>query len=164
MKRSLALVLCAVLIILMSGCQSDERSGVTFYYCRDPQSYQYFTADGVIQAEIRDLVGHTGDLKYMVGLYLAGSLEEGMAIPFNKSTKLLSVQEDDTSVLIELSDHTKVLTDSEFSLACAALSLTCMDFTGCSDITIISGDRSITMNADSIILSDILPQQETTGG
>jgi len=164
MKRILCFLLSVLVIFSLSGCHSSERSGVSFYYCRDPELYQYFDPEAVIQSETRDLVGHMGDLKYMVGLYLAGPLEEGMAIPFSKSTKLLSVQKDGDSILIELSDHTKALTDSEFSLACAALTMTCMDFTTCSEVTILSGERSITMNAGNIVLSDSLPQQETTGG
>lgn len=152
------------MIFLLNGCGSGEQNTVSFYYCRDPAQYQYFEKDGVIQSEQRDLLGHRDDLRYMVGLYLAGPMNEGLVIPFSKSTKLLSVRKEDSSILIELSDHSKVLTDSEFTLACAALTMTCMEFTECSNVTIASGGRSITMNADSIILSDILPQQETTGG
>ena len=164
MKRLFFILLCSLMVLSLMGCGSADTGTVSFYYCRDPEQYQYFESDSVIQAERRDLIGHQGDLKYMVGLYLAGPMEEGMAIPFSKSTKLLSVQQNCQSILIELSDHTNILTDSEFSLACAALAMTCMDFTDCEDVTISSGNRSITLQADDIILSDNLPQQETTGG
>ena len=164
MKRLFFILLCSLMVLSLMGCGSADTGTVSFYYCRDPEQYQYFESDSVIQAERRDLIGHQGDLKYMVGLYLAGPMEEGMAIPFSKSTKLLSVQQNGQSILIELSDHTNILTDSEFSLACAALAMTCMDFTDCEDVTISSGSRSITLQADDIILSDNLPQQETTGG
>jgi len=164
MKQLAAALLCCLMALSLLGCRSADTGTVSFYYYRDPEQYQYFESDSVIHAESRDLVGHLGDLKYMVGLYLAGSMEEGMAIPFSRSTKLLSVQQTEGSILIELSDHTKILTDSEFSLACAALAMTCMDFTDCKNVTISSGNRSITLQADDIILSDNLPQQETTGG
>lgn len=164
MKQCFSILLCIILIFSLIGCTSQDSSSVTFYYCRDPEQYQYFESDSVISAEHRDLIGHTGDLKYMVGLYLAGPLGEGMTVPFSKSTKLLSVEQHGDTVQIELSDHTMVLTDSEFSLACAALSMTCMEFINCREVTISSGNRSITMHTDSIILSDTLPEEETTGG
>lgn len=164
MKKIFSVLLCCFMILALVGCHSSDTGAVSFYYCREPDQYQYFESGSVIQVEYRDLIGHQGDLKYMVGLYLAGSMEEGMAIPFSKSTKLLSVQQTGHSILIELSDHTTVLTDSEFSLACAALAMTCMDFMDCEDVTISSGNRSITLQADNMILSDNLPQQETNGG
>ena len=164
MKQIAIRLICCLMTLMLLGCQSAETGTVSFYYCRDPEQYQYFESDSVIHAELRDLLGHAGDLKYMVGLYLAGPMEEGMAVPFSKSTKLLSVQQDNGSILIELSDHTKVLTDSEFSLACAALAMTCMDFTDCDAVSISSGTRSITLTAENIVLYDDLPHQDTTGG
>lgn len=162
MKHILSILL--LVSILLSGCSTQDSNAVLFYYCRDPQQYQYFEPDAVIRSEARDLLGHRNDLKYMLGLYLAGPLEEDLVIPCAKSTRLLSVTNDGGRILIELSDHNNNLTDSEFSLACACLALTCMDFTQCGDVTITSGERSVTMNSESIILADILPQQETTGG
>ena len=164
MKRIISTLFCCLIVSVLLGCHSADSGSVSFYYCRDPEQYQYFESDSVIQAESRDLVGHLGDLKYMVGLYLTGPIEEGMAIPFSKSTKLLSVEQDGEHVFVELSDHTRALTDSEFSLACAALAMTCMDFTDCEEVTISSGSRSITLNTGTIVLSDNIPQQETTGG
>lgn len=164
MKRFISLFISLLITVTLAGCHSSASDTVSFYYCQDPQQHQYFDSDSIIQAEHRDLMGHQGDIKYMVGLYLAGPIDEGMAVPFTKSTKLLSAQLSDRKVLIELSDHTRSLTDSEFSLSCAALAMTCMDFIDCTNVTIISANRSITMNADSILLSDALPTQETNGG
>ena len=164
MNRIRAIVLCCLLALSLLGCHSADTGTVSFYYCRDPEQYQYFEANSVIQPERRELIGHMDDLNYMVGLYLAGPMEEGMAVPFSKSTKLLSVEQTENSILVVLSDHTKALTDSEYSLACAALAMTCMDFTDAEKVTISSGSRSITLTAEDIVLSDLLPQQETTGG
>ena len=164
MKRHICLLLLFTIIFSLFACDSGEQNSVSFYYCRDAAQYQYFEDNAVVCAEQRDLQGHRDDLRYMVGLYLAGPMTEGLITPFSKSTKLLSVQKEEDQILIELSDHSKILTDSEFTLACAALTMTCMDFTECRKVSISSGGRSVTMNADSIILSDILPQQEITGG
>lgn len=164
MKQILCLLLPLLSLFCLAGCDSADNNTVLFYYSRSPELYQYFEEDSVIHAEQRDLTGHRNDLRYMLGLYLAGPLEEELTTPFTKSTRLISVEQKDNAVFIELSDHTSSMTDSEFSLACACLTLTCLHFTQCDAINITSGDRSITMNGDSIVLYDSLPQQEPTGG
>ena len=163
MKKCILAFLAAI-ILLLAGCSSGQRDGTLFYYCRDPEQYRYFEEDGVIHPESRDLMNHRNDLRYMVSLYLAGPMEEGVASPFTKATKLISAELREDVVYIELSGHNKILTDSEFSLACACLTLTCMDYMPCQAVSITSGDRNITMDAQSILIYDILPQQETTGG
>ena len=53
MKRILWVMIFVFLLISLSACQPSDPDGVTFYYCRDPQQYQYFQDDGVICAESR---------------------------------------------------------------------------------------------------------------
>ncbi len=154
----------AALVLLLSGCRSAKREGTLFYYCRDPQQYHYFEKDGVIHGESRDLLNHRNDLRYMVSLYLAGPMEEGVVLPFAKATRLLTAEMKKDTIYIELSGHNKILTDSEFSLACACLTLTCMDYMPCQAVNITSGERTLTMDAESILLYDDLSRQETTGG
>ena len=151
-------------ILLLTGCSSEPREGTLFYYCRDPEQYRYFEEDGVIHPESRDLLNHRNDLRYMVSLYLAGPMEEGVVSPFTKATKLISAELHDDVIYIELSGHNTNLTDSEFSLACTCLMLTCMDYMPCQAVSITSGERTLTMDAQSILLYDDLPRQETTGG
>ena len=164
MKHFTVLLLCALICLSCLGCDISDGSSVNFYYYRNPDEYQYFEESGAIQTEARDLLGHLDDLRYMVGLYMAGPMDENLLVPFSKSTKLITAQQNGSRVYIELSDHTNALTDSEFTLACTALTLTCMDFTECSDVTITSGYRTMTLNTDNIILTDTLPQQESSGG
>lgn len=164
MRRFPCILISVILLGLLAGCQTTDNNLTKFYYCRDPQSSPYFEEDCIIHSEMRDLTGHRKDLQYMLGLYLAGPMDEGFIIPFSKQTRLLSVQQEGTEILIELSDHTKSLSDSDFSLSCACLTLTCMDFTQCQSVTISSGERTVIMNRDNIILQDTLPQQEKTGG
>ncbi len=115
MKRLFSALL--ILMLLLSGCQSGGQDHAAFYYSRDPAQYQYFEQDGVIHSEARDLSGHRNDLRYMVGLYLAGPMEEGLIAPFTRTTRLLSVAQSGSTISIELSDHTVSMTDAEFSLA-----------------------------------------------
>lgn len=162
MKKIICILLS--LCLLLSGCGHAEDHSVSFYYCRSPEDYQYFEADGVIRAEARDVTGHRSDLRYLVSLYLAGPLEERLQSPFPRTARLISVSIVEDTIQIQLSDQSKTMTDAEFSMACACLTLTCMGFLRCSQVTIISGDRTVSMNTDSILLSDDLLPQETTGG
>ena len=164
MKKQLCLLLILLLLLPLMGCSSGENNSVPFYYCRKPEAYQYFAEDGVIHAEYRDLLGHRNDLGYMVSLYLAGPLEEGLISPFPKTARLLSFHQESASIRIELSDMGRSLTDPEFTLACACLTLTCLDFTHCNEVIITSGERSITMNSETIVLFDAPPRQDNTGG
>lgn len=165
MKRIFPLMLAAlVLMPLLTACANAQPNSVSFYYCRDPEQYQYFEPDAVIQKERREVVEHRNDLKYMLSLYLAGPLTENFVRPFTKSTKLLSVEKQGTALQIELSDHTAAMNDAQFSLSCAALTLTCTEITNCTYVTVISGERTVTMDRDSILLLDASPNEETTGG
>ena len=160
MKRFFSICILLGMLFSLAGCHSGEKNTVNFYYCREPEHYQYFQEDGVIHGESRDLASHRNDLHYAVGLYLAGPMEEGLNSPFPRTTRLLSIQNDNGRVRVELSDLSHVLTDAEFTLACACLSMTCMDLTSCTEVTIVSGERSITMNTDNIVLFDT-PQEDT---
>lgn len=154
MKRILCLILILLIIIPILGCSSPSFDPVIFYYCRNPKEYQYFEADGVIASEGRDLNGHSGDLQYLIALYLAGPLDEDLISPFPKKTRLVEAERQPGSVLIELTDLSSTMTDSEFSLAAACLAKTCIPFVGVNEATIRSGARTITINAENIILSD----------
>jgi len=165
MKRSFRIIpLLAFCFGMLAGCSSHSLEPVSFYYCRNPETYQYFQEDGVITAESRDLSGHTNDLRYLVALYLAGPLEEGLVSPFPRSARLVEAKTISSSVQIELSDLGNTMTDSEFSLAAACLSKTCMQHFGASSVTIKSGARTITMNEANIILFDTAIPETTEGG
>lgn len=164
MKRIISIFVIFSFLSCLSGCQSANSDTVTFYYYRDPQQYQYFEDNSVICTENRDLLSHRFDLQYMAGLYLVGPMEESLIAPFTKNTHLLSISQNGSAVLVELSDHASVLTDAQFSLSSACFALTCMDFVPCEEVIITSGDRSITLNRENIVLLDSLPLQETNGG
>ena len=164
MKYTLRILMAAALLLMLAGCQTTDNNSVPFYYCRSPETKAYFEDEGIIHSEFRELTGHRSDLHYMVGLYLAGPMDEDLLDPFTRQTRLLDLQQKDSRILIELSDHTKSMSDSDFSLSCACLTLTCLEFTGCQSVTIASGDCTVTMDRDHIILQDTLPNQENTGG
>ena len=165
MRRVICILVASILLLSLCSCSSSNLdSSVSFFYCRTPDEYQYFKADGVISSEERDLTGHTNDLTYLVSLYLAGPLDEALTSPFPKKVRLLDIRHVGQYIDIELTDLGGSLSDSEFSLAAACLAQTCMDFTGSTSVTLKSGVRNITITAENIVLHDNLFQDSPKGG
>ena len=165
MRRTLSLLLCLALLFTLSACRfSADGNGdtVTFFYRR--VKFAYGEADSVISPETRDISGHAGDLSYLAALYLMGPMNEELVSPFPKSTRLISVLQTGDTIEIELSDIRDDLSDSEFTLACACLTMTCLEASDAEAVTIISGERTVTMNSENLLLIDEDPAAETTNG
>ncbi len=164
MIRLAAFILILSLLVLICSCSVlgyQKEDYVTFYYCQ--AEYIYADGDGVIAPEDRDVTGRTDDLEYLLPLYLVGPLDEDLASPFPARTQLISAQMQENTLTITLSETEKALTDSQFSLACACLTMTCLEITNAEQVTIICSDRSITMHRDSFLLyDDITLTQNTT--
>lgn len=164
MKRSISFLMILSIMLALCGCSFGQRSSedhVTFYYCRT--EYAYGTEDGVIAGEDRDVTGHTGDLSYLLPLYLVGPLDEELISPFPARTQLVSMESQEDSLLLALSDTSGSLSDSQFSLACACLTMTCLELTNAAEVIITSGQRTVTMTRESLLLfDDITPSQTTT--
>ena len=159
MRRFLCMILFFALIL--GGCSGKESA--SFYYCRN--DYIYNSADGVITSEKRDITGHADDLGLLVSLYLMGPLEKNLHSPFPAETKLISVDTSDTTLVLTISDVGYALSESEYTLACTCLALTCLEFTQSSTVTIVSGEKSISIDPAQLTLYDsALPVPTETGG
>lgn len=158
MKKHICLLLC--LMLMLSGCAVKDN--VSFYYPR--VEYIYDAQDGVIAPEKRDITGHRDDLKFLMSLYLMGPLDEALESPFSSKTRLVSVETVDNSVVITLSDTSATLSDSEFILACACLTMTCMDITSADSVTVVSGGRTTTLDPELLTMFDSGTPIETTNG
>ena len=152
MKRYLpvALVFC----LLICGCDAASirlKEPVTFYYVQSD-----YTADlsSPLGTEQREAAGHRDDLSYLLALYLMGPSQENLVSPLPAGTQIFSVQETEPGIRITLSDTTNQLTDGEFSLACACLTLSCLNMTDAEVITITSGKRSVSMSRNNLVLFD----------
>lgn len=153
MRRAFCLILAVCLLI--SGCSlSGERmrEPVTFYYPR--RVYQYGVEDGVIAAEQREASGHRNDLSYLLALYLIGPTDESLYAPLPRGVRFLKADQQDDTVTLELTDTTQSMTEAEFTLACACLTMTCLSITDAQSVTILSGSRTVTMSRDNLTLYD----------
>lgn len=148
-------ILCLILSlsILLSGCGffgERIKEPVTFYYLCS--SYQEDLCC-VIASEEREASGHTGDLSYLLALYLMGPSNDEYVSPLPTDISIAS-QIDAGHILLELPDTAHALSDMEFSLACACLTLTCLEITNAEDVTILSGDRTKTLSHSTLTLYD----------
>ena len=155
MKRWISLLLLVSLLFGLSACSlqdSNNRDESCFYYRR--AEFAYGSDEGVVVPELRDITGHVTDLYYLMTLYLMGPMDEDLISPFPASTKLVSVHLAEDVLTIELTSVDKSLSDTEFSLACACLTKTCVELCDAPQVTIISGERSVTMNAEILLFYD----------
>ena len=156
MKR----LICALLLMsmLLCGCTERLKEPVTFYYIR--AAYET-DMSAIIGSELREASGHREDLAYLMALYLMGPADEELRDPLPRGTSIESVEHKNAAVVLHLSDLTDTMTDSQFTLACSCLTLTCLELTDAESVTIISGDRSITLQADTLILQDLTTEYRT---
>ena len=160
--RTLRIILSIVLLLaLMAGCTliKDSDSTVDFYYSRS--EYAFGTEDSVIASESRDIAGHEGELHYILSLYLMGPLDEDLTAVFPGSTRLISTTRGDRHLTVELTAPDNTLSDSEFSLACSCLSMTCMKLTGCTHVTVVCGEQTMTLRMSNLLLVDTPVPTET---
>ncbi len=161
MKRSLCLIL--ICCLLFSGCGffgERIREPVTFHYiCNNYQEELCC----VIVSEQREASGHTADLPYLLTLYSMGPVSDELVSPLRPGTKIAYGSEEGQLVL-DLITPGSFMTDIEFSLACACLTLTFQDLTGSEHMIIRCGDRSKTLSKSSLTFydstADISPTEE----
>lgn len=156
MKKFIAILLVC---LLLTGCGSSMKEPVTFYYVRT--SYQE-DMQNIIATEERESTGHRQDLTYLMALYFMGPAGDDLTSPIPRGVSLLQVSMEGGKITLELTDTEKSMTDSQFSLACACLSLTCLDITLADSVTIVSGNRSVTMTAENLVLLDSSTQAKET--
>ncbi len=159
MKRFLCLILLC--LFTLTGCHPGHEHR-NFYYLRTAYAYGSETPDGVIAPEQRNIEGHSVDMTYLISLYLTGPLEENLSIVFPKEAQLLSVTQQEGDLFITLSDVGQDFNAARFTLGCACLTLTCLELTDAEQVTITSGERSLTLTRDSLTLLDTVTENSFT--
>lgn len=160
MKRFFVFIILAAMLLGGCGSQGQQmKEPVTFYYLRD--QYRYGNSQSIMDGEEREVSGHHGDLRYLMALYLLGPSSEELRCPLPLGTRILSAEQEDGRITLTLSEVPASMTDTTFSLACACLSRTCLSLTEADSVTVISGSRSITMDANNLVLTDNLQNSET---
>ena len=161
MKR--LLILCCIGCLLLCGCQlesREDREPVLFYYRQ--AEFVLGEDNGSIAAEERDGTGHITDMNYLLRLYLTGPLSEDLVCPFPSDVQLSSIRTGQGKVTVTLTGSPEHLPEAQKTLACACLTLTCLDITDANEVTVLYRERSLTMTRDSLTLIDESTVQLTT--
>jgi hypothetical protein len=158
MKKWISLLLIGA--VLLCGCtqrKPELQKPVSFYYL--PAEYTFGVTDCIILPELREGSG-IDDLKEMLALYLNGPVDPAFHSPFPVGTKLLELEQTDDTLHLTLSDSFASLQGHRLTLACAAITKTCLELTSCVNIQIraetaaLDGQKFIEMNASSLLLLD----------
>ena len=153
MKGTLAVFL--IFSLLLSGCGIFKEiisEPVTFYYLST--EYTFGSNSGVIAAEEREASNHRQDLTYLLALYLMGPANEDHRSPLPAGTRIINPEQNGSIITMELVNSVRKLSDADLSLACACLTLTCLDITDATEVSITYGEQTVTMHQDSLTLVD----------
>lgn len=171
-KCAAAMLLASIFLSLLSGCISTRNAltdGVNFYYLRT--DFQYGTADGVIDSEVREIPSYADDVTYLLQLYFQGPVAGDLHSPFPENTRLTAAQQEGQTLYITLSTSFDSFSGMEQTLACACLTMTCLELADIDTVSITTqdgiqnGENPIVMRADSLTLLDRSTELPTeTGG
>ena len=152
MKRKFILPAAALLtvLILLFSFRPGTEDEVSFYYPR--KEFLYGTADGVISSEVRDMIGHTDDLAYLIRMFLLTPTSDHLVSPFPQGTRLVSCEYTSNSIAITLSENGGPMSDIRFTLACACLAQTCRSIQPTEYVTIVRGSQSMTLPSSGVLL------------
>ena len=157
MRRLTALFLLAALILC--GCSAKVKA--PFYYCRS--DFQTEPVESIIGSESRDITGHEYQLDFLISLYLLGPSNTDLVSPFPSNVQLQKTQVSGNSLTVFLTNMDNV-SDSRFTVASACMALTCFNISHYETLTIVSGNRSLTLDPTMLTLYDSGAITETTTG
>ncbi len=170
MKKYLSYILILSLAVSLLGCSfghSGAVEPVTFYYTRnmqDPESFISNSQEGFFASEVREAAGHTGDLYYLLSLYLQGPLDHNLRSPFPTGCRVLTVYQKDGAVHVQLDQVFSSLENLELTVASACIAQTCIDLTDAEAVYITAKSTEntpvdIVIHRDSLLLTDELPEE-----
>ena len=149
-----------ILLLFLCGCQKEDT--VVFYYC--PTDPLETAQSSLLASEVRTVTGYTDNLFFLISLYLSGPLEPELVSPFPVGTKLHYTTTECPHITVKLQELPQTMSDSEFSLSCACLSMTVMELTGADSVTVVCGNRTVTMDASTLLFFDELTPNTTAPG
>ncbi len=168
MKHLTARLLIFALLLCLAGCaaqQQQPQQPVNFYYRQNPDSIRFDTP--IVLPERRDAADYPEDLSALLALYLRGPAADTLVSPFPPGTRLLSVKLEDALVVLQMSAGFADLHGMDLTIACACLTMTCLDLTDAQQVRIsvpdalLDGAKSVTMDRSALLLLENSAQSDT---
>jgi len=157
MKKVICIFLVLLFLLNSASCAASKKTfnePIQFFYCRT--EYQYHGEESIIVAEEREISGHSGDWSYIFALYFMGPLSDDLTSPFPPDTRFLRYTLNNDSIQLSISDMDEKLSDSKFTLAAVCIAMTFLNATDHDQVTITSGQRSIVIDRDKLVLKDLV--------
>ena len=167
MKRFIAFILIFSLSLCCTACTRKNVSlqkPAAFYYCNAEVPYDGKT--GGITAEMRESANFADDMIALLNEYLKGPLAEGFLSPFPDNVRIASFNTSATTVTVVLSREFSQLSGLDLIIACACITMTCLELSDAQTIRIraqdatLDGAEFIEMSESSLLLIDFVPSVE----
>lgn len=143
MRKRIALLLCAALLLTLSGCSADTPMvEKQFFYRRS--GIDHASADGVIGSEGRDISAYS-DTGAILQAYLSGPESQELESPFPRDSRVLSWELRNDTLHLTMNEAFCALTGIELTIACTCILRT---MTGICPVT------SIQFQAEDGLLGD----------
>ena len=157
MKRLLMIPLVLLLALSFAACDFGQNGiiePVEFYYqcSATPDSIP----KAVIGSEIREATGHTGDLNYLLSLYLQGPLDPELQSPFPAGCRLLSVTWNGDTLVVTLNAAITEADQIQQTITSACIAKTCLALTDVSQVQILAAAPESANSLDMVITRDNL--------
>lgn len=162
MKKIVALSLILLLVISCIGCSKeapDYQRPLNCYYLS--KTIQYNTSNAVIGCEqVEGALLVNESLGQFLRQYLKGPDSKDLVSPFPAGTFLVHLAIDNDTVKVRLSNEFSILTGHDLTLACACITLTILDYTGLSYVSIsvegasLNDKMTLTLSRDDLIFLD----------
>lgn len=162
MKKIFCLLFSAWMLLCLCGCHfgssGDYLEPVVFIYPRQSEYFLHGDENGIFGSEIREASGHTGDLNYLLSIYMRGPQDAQLRSPFPAGCRIQDIQYKDETLHLVFNGEFAKLENMELSIACSSLLQTCYEICDAKYVHIesVSDSKtiSITLDADSYLLTD----------
>lgn len=166
MKRMAGFICFLLILIGMASCNQKESfvEPVVFYYPRS--EFGIGKDDSVISQEIRE--GTQLNVNKLLDSYFLGPLDAQLANPFPEGTRLISMNTEELTLYLTLSDEFASLAGIELTVACASIAKTCKELTGAETVVIraetmlINGYASVTADGRMEFVDNGAQHTQTT--
>ena len=159
MKRIIIILTIVALLISFIGCTKNTEN-----FDQPAQFYYKWasTEDALFGAETREIKSYSDDLLAVANFYFTGPDSDAYVNVFPDGLHALSLEVQENKLMLLLNDELSTLSGLELSIACACMSMTLLELTGCTEIVIkaesklLDGKASISMKLDDLYLLDTL--------
>jgi len=93
------------------------------------------------------------NISRLLAFYFSGPLDPGLTSPFPAGCKVLAVHQDEGQLTVSVNPILAAQSELDITVACACLAMTCFEIIEAEQITVVCGDRSVTIRKDNLLMN-----------